>query len=113
MGYPMMRVADDQARDNRYLFVSREALQPGDAIFFYESAGDNPDGYIGHAGMYVGNGIFIHSTGSNGGVSFDCLDNNDYGVPISHGEGGWWEARTTTASIPGCSSTIPERAPSR
>ncbi|MDI6874021.1 NlpC/P60 family protein [Candidatus Solincola sp.] len=78
MGYPMMRVADDQARDNRYLFVSREALQPGDAIFFYESAGDNPDGYIGHAGMYVGNGIFIHSTGSNGGVSFDCLDNNDY-----------------------------------
>lgn len=78
MGYPMMRVADDQARDNRYLFISREGLQPGDAIFFYESADDNPNGYIGHAGMYVGNGIFIHSTGSNGGVSFDCLDNNDY-----------------------------------
>ncbi|MGQ9756727.1 MAG: NlpC/P60 family protein [Actinomycetota bacterium] len=78
MEYPMMRVADDQARDNRYLFVSREALQPGDAVFFYENANDNPNGRIGHAGMYVGNGIFIHSTGSNGGVSFDCLDNTDY-----------------------------------
>ena len=78
MGYPMKRVADDQARDERYLYVSREALEPGDAIFFYEEEGGDPSRYIGHAGMYVGNGIFIHSTGSNAGVSFDCLDNNDY-----------------------------------
>ncbi len=78
MGYPMNRVADDQARDERYLFVSREALAPGDAIFFYEKAGSDASGYIGHAGMYVGNGIFIHSTGSNAGVSFDCLDTSDY-----------------------------------
>ncbi len=78
MGYPMQRVADDQARDNRYLFVSRQALPAGDAIFFYENADDNPEGHIGHAGMYVGNGIFIHSGGSNGGVAFDCLENNDY-----------------------------------
>ena len=78
LGYPMMRVADDQARDNRYLYVTRGALEPGDAIFFYEEANANPSGYIGHAGMYVGNGLFIHSTGSNGGVSIDCLDNNDY-----------------------------------
>ncbi|MDI6831753.1 MAG: NlpC/P60 family protein [Actinomycetota bacterium] len=78
LGYPMMRVADDQARDNRYLYVSRGALEPGDAIFFYEEADATPSSYIGHAGMYVGNGLFIHSTGSNGGVSIDCLDNNDY-----------------------------------
>ncbi len=78
MGYPMKRVADDQARDNRYLYVSREALQPGDAIFFYENADDTPEGYIGHAGMYVGNGVFIHSSSSGGGVCFDCLENNDY-----------------------------------
>ncbi len=78
MGYPMKRVADDQARDERYLFVARAALQPGDAVFFYEEAGGGADGRIGHAGMYVGNGIFIHSTGSAGGVSLDCLDNNDY-----------------------------------
>jgi cell wall-associated NlpC family hydrolase len=78
MGYPMMRVADDQSRDSRYLYVTRGALEPGDMIGFYEDAGGNPSSYIGHAGMYVGNGLFIHSTGSNGGVSIDCLDNNDY-----------------------------------
>ncbi len=78
MGYPMKRVADDQARDERYLFVARAALQSGDAVFFYEEAGGGADGRIGHAGMYVGNGMFIHSTGSAGGVSLDCLDNNDY-----------------------------------
>ncbi|MEW6555309.1 MAG: C40 family peptidase [Actinomycetota bacterium] len=78
MGYPMMRVADDQARDDRYLFVPRGALQPGDAIFFYDEANGNPTDYIGHAGMYVGNGLFIHSGSSNGGISIDCLDNNDY-----------------------------------
>jgi hypothetical protein len=78
MGYPMMRVADDQLRDSRYLYVDRGALEPGDAIGFYDDAGGNPSSYIGHAGMYVGNGLFIHSTGSNGGVSIDCLDNNDY-----------------------------------
>jgi len=78
MGYPMMRVADDQARDARYLYVSRQALQPGDAVFFYQDDGEDPSRYIGHAGMYVGNGLFIHSTGSNGGVSLDCLDENGY-----------------------------------
>jgi len=78
MGYPMMRVADDMARDNRYLYIPPGALQPGDAIFFYgEDCGD-PNDYINHAGMYVGNGIFIHSTGSNAGVSFDCLDTSGY-----------------------------------
>ena len=78
MGYPMMRVADDQGRDSRYLYVTRGALEPGDAIFFYEDADAGVGSYLGHAGMYVGNGLFIHSTGSNGGVSIDCLDNNDY-----------------------------------
>lgn len=78
MGYPMMRVADDQARDDRYLFVPRGALEPGDAIFFYDQANGTPDCYIGHAGMYVGNGLFIHSGSSNGGISIECLDNNDY-----------------------------------
>ncbi len=78
MGHPMQRVADDQARDERYLFVPREALQPGDAIFFFDEANGTPDSYIGHAGMYVGNGLFIHSGSSMGGVGIECLDNNDY-----------------------------------
>jgi hypothetical protein len=78
MGYPMMRVADDQARDERYLYVNRESLKPGDAIFWYDEEGGGTTGYIGHAGMYVGNGLFIHSTGSNAAVSLDCLDTNSY-----------------------------------
>ncbi len=78
MGYRMMRVADDQARDDRYLYVCREALKPGDAIFWYDEEGGGSTGHIGHAGMYVGDGLFIHSTGSNAGVSLDCLDTNSY-----------------------------------
>ena len=78
MGYPLKRVADDQARDGRYLLVKREALQPGDAIFWYDEEGGGSTGHIGHAGMYVGNGIFIHSTGSNAGISLDSLDTNSY-----------------------------------
>lgn len=78
MGYPMMRVADDQGRDERYLYIPREALEPGDNIVFYDKANGSPSDYLGHAGMYVGNGLFIHSAGSNAGVSIDCLDNNDY-----------------------------------
>ncbi len=78
MGYRMMRVADDQARDERYLYVNREGLKPGDNIFWYDEEGGGSTGHIGHAGMYVGNGLFIHSTGSNAGVSLDCLDTNSY-----------------------------------
>ncbi len=78
MGYPMKRVADDQARDENYLSINRAYLKPGDAIFFYDEAGGGSTGHVGHAGMYVGNGIFIHSAGSNGGVSLDCLDTSSY-----------------------------------
>ena len=71
LGYPMQRVADDQARDGRYATVPREQLLPGDPIFFYKDPKTST--YVGHAGMYVGRGMFIHSTGSNAGVSVDYL----------------------------------------
>jgi len=73
LGYPMMRVADDQAKDERYPVVPREGLLAGDPIFFFSSATENPSGYVGHAGMYIGRDLFIHSTGSNAGVSVDRL----------------------------------------
>jgi len=73
LGYPMMRVADDQARDTRYPNVGRQELLAGDPIFFYSNPTGDPSAYIGHAGMYIGNGMFIHSTGSNSGVSVDQL----------------------------------------
>jgi len=71
LGHPMMRVADDQAKDGRYAVVSKENLLPGDPIFFYSNPGQST--YVGHAGMYIGDGLFIHSTGSNAGISVDEL----------------------------------------
>lgn len=73
LGYPMQRVADDQARDTRYPAVGRKEFLAGDPIFFYENPTGDTKAYIGHAGMYIGNGMFIHSTGSNAGVSVDLL----------------------------------------
>lgn len=73
LGYKMQRVADDQARDDRYPSVNRKELLAGDPIFFYESPTGDPAAYIGHAGIYIGQGMFIHSTGSNAGVSVDEL----------------------------------------
>lgn len=75
LGYPMTRCADDQAADGRYALLGRAELLAGDPIFFYDSSGD---GSIGHAGMYIGRGLFIHSTGGNAGVSVDYLDDGGY-----------------------------------
>ncbi len=70
MGYRMQRVAADQLADERYLYVPLEGLKPGDVIGWYESVGST---YVNHAGMYIGNGLFMHSTGTNGGVSINAL----------------------------------------
>jgi hypothetical protein len=84
MGYPMMRTADDQAKDPRYATLSREALLPGDPIFFYKDPAASD--YVGHAGMYVGNGLFIHSTGSNAGVSVNSIASGYYSEHFACGK---------------------------
>ena len=86
LGYPMMRVADDQARDSRYTRIGKEGLQAGDPVFFYGREEPEPgkERYINHAGMYIGYDLFIHSTGSNAGVSIDCLS----GYWLEHFAGG-------------------------
>jgi hypothetical protein len=73
LGYPMMRTADDQARDKKYATVNRKELLAGDPVFFYKDATNDTSAPVGHAGMYIGQGLFIHSTGSNSGVSVDRL----------------------------------------
>ncbi len=70
MGYPMQRVAADQLADENYLYVPIEGLKPGDVIGWYEGVGST---YVNHAGLYIGNGFFMHSTGTNGGVSINAL----------------------------------------
>jgi len=55
---------------SKALRVDPAALQPGDVIFFGKGPESKPS-QIGHAGIYVGNGWFVHS--SSGGVTLQPL----------------------------------------
>ena len=58
-GYSMNRTASGQYRQG--VSVNKEDLQPGDLVFFASTGG----WYIGHVGIYLGDGEFIHA--SSGG----------------------------------------------
>lgn len=60
-GYTLNRVAADQATNGRH--VEADELQPGDLICFYSGSS-----YIGHVGIYIGNGQFVHASNSTTGV---------------------------------------------
>ena len=53
--------------------VSRSALRTGDLVFFKTSR----SGGISHAGMYIGNGKFVHSASSRG-VSISSINDKYY-----------------------------------
>ena len=69
-GYQLNRVAEDQARNG--VHVDPSDLQPGDILCFYSN------GYIGHVGMYIGNGQFIHAANSRSGVIITDLTTGYY-----------------------------------
>lgn len=48
--------------------VRRNQLQPGDLVFF------GPRGRVNHAGIYVGEGRFVHAPSTGGTVRLDALD---------------------------------------
>ncbi len=54
--------------------VDRSALQPGDLLLFYDEGMTK----IGHVGIYVGNGVFVHSANSRRGVVTDNLNTSSY-----------------------------------
>ncbi|MBQ9685773.1 MAG: C40 family peptidase [Oscillospiraceae bacterium] len=60
-GYTLNRVAQDQARNG--VAVSADQLQPGDILCFYSGSS-----YIGHSGIYIGDGKFVHAQNSATGV---------------------------------------------
>ena len=60
-GYELNRVACDQARNG--VHVDANKLQPGDILCFYSSGS-----YIGHVGLYIGDGKFVHAANSSSGV---------------------------------------------
>ena len=60
-GITVNRVAQDQAQNG--VPVSYDQLQPGDILCFYSGSS-----YIGHSGIYLGNGMFVHAQNSATGV---------------------------------------------
>lgn len=52
--------------------VQRNALQSGDLVFFATSGGRS----VSHAGIYVGDGRFVHAPSTGGTVRLDSLDNS-------------------------------------
>ncbi len=67
VGVSLPRTAAQQARvgDN----VGTEEVRPGDMVFFNTRGFSNS-----HVGIYVGNGMFVHSPNSRSKVRFDTLD---------------------------------------
>ncbi|MCD7748470.1 MAG: SH3 domain-containing protein [Oscillospiraceae bacterium] len=71
-GYSITRTASSQNSDGTY--VSRDNLQPGDIIVFYNSAMTG----IGHVGIYIGDGQFIHASSGSGKVIISSLSATYY-----------------------------------
>ena len=78
MGVSINRVAADQAQ-NGY-GVSVDQMLPGDILCFSSSVGGS---YIGHTGIYVGNGYFIHSPREGYSVEILPLAGTSYGNRIA------------------------------
>ena len=62
------------SQSNAGAYVSKENLQPGDLVVFRDW--DNVE--IGHCGIYIGGGMFIHAANPNRGVVTDTLNSGYY-----------------------------------
>lgn len=79
-GYPLTvneRGASDMAARAKPR-ITRAKLRCGDLIFFGGNGPQSTVGSIYHAGLYLGNGWFIHSTGSSDGVTLQSLNASSY-----------------------------------
>ncbi|MBP3596281.1 MAG: SH3 domain-containing protein [Clostridia bacterium] len=71
-GYSIARVAS--AQNSNGTAVARSNLQPGDIVVFL----DYGKSKIGHVGIYIGNGNFVHAANPSRGVVIDNLNSNSY-----------------------------------
>ena len=74
LGYGINRTAESIYQNGTY--VEKSDLQPGDVICFSNNGG----GYIGHTGIYIGGGQFVHASSSDGKVIITDLSVNYYTV---------------------------------
>jgi N-acetylmuramoyl-L-alanine amidase len=73
-GYSFSHSATAQSQQGQY--VSKEDLQPGDLVFFADY--ETMEG-IGHCGIYIGEGNFIHaSSGTGYCVKISTLTSGSY-----------------------------------
>jgi len=71
-GYSLSRSSSTQANDGVY--VSKSDLEPGDVLIFRDTSNSR----IGHVGLYIGGGEFIHASNSRTGVIISSLDTSAY-----------------------------------
>lgn len=71
-GYSLSRSCSVQAQSGTA--VSRANLQPGDILFFNNTS----NGSIGHTGIYIGDGRFIHAANPRRGVVTDTINSGYY-----------------------------------
>jgi cell wall-associated NlpC family hydrolase len=55
------------------LRIARDALLPADVVFFGDRGPKSKPGQIGHMGIYLGNGWFVHSSSGGAGVMVSTL----------------------------------------
>ncbi len=72
-GYSINRTAESIYLNGEY--VDRSSLQPGDVICFTTGSSST---YIGHVGIYIGDGQFIHASSGTGYVTISSLSETYY-----------------------------------
>ena len=74
LGHPIARGSSSQYYNSGY-FVSTDAMQPGDLLFFFDRRFDSSGGTLPttHVGMYVGDGQFIHASTTSYRVQYDSI----------------------------------------
>ena len=75
------RSSSDMARATRNRLRYRE-LRPGDLVFFASNGSRAKAGDVYHAGIYLGRGWMVHSSGSRAGISLATI-----------GRDSWWHSQ--------------------
>jgi hypothetical protein len=75
--------ANSYSRWSSWQYVDKNALQPGDLMFFFSDDPNDGD-HIGHVGIYLGNNYLVHASSSNSRVVISQMK-GWYWTMLSHG----------------------------